>query len=1085
MSLGTVSIKRPTFIIAILMIVLILGITFYTKMSVRMFPDVEFPYVLVMTTYSGAGAEEIEQQVSRPIEDSLSSIAGIKHITSISQDSVSIVFLEFAMSEDPEAAAQEVRDKMGQTVMGLPDDVETPMIMKMDMNSMPLMVIALKADMSPVDLNDFAKNTVSNDLAQVDGVSQISVVGGTEREIQVNADKDKLKNYQMNLSLIASKIKSNSLNVPAGPVDRGKQDMSYRTIGEFQSVDDINDVVINFVNNDTPVKVKDVANVVDTFEKPSSIGRIIYRQDGKVISETATLMLAFKQSKSNDIKISNSLTKRVAELNKKYAEMPGKPVLASVYDGADPIRKNVGDVNETIIIGIILAVLVVYFFLGNWRSTFITALALPNSLIGAFLFMYLAGFSINVLSLMSLSLAVGLLIDDAIVVRENIFRHYQKGKSPVLAAVDGTKEVTLAVIATTAAVIAVFAPLGFVGGMMGKLFREFGMTIVFAMIISILDALTIAPMLSAYVIPTHEKVLADQQKQGFFRNLWRKFVKVFRACTVDWFEKCFGWLSRKYAGLITRIAKQTKWRWGVIIVSLLIFIGSIVLAKSMLEVSFMPKQQGNSFSINMTAAPGTSLEQTNEYALKVEKIVMSYPEVERMSASVGSSGFFSTGANAASYNVTLVDAKYRKRSSEEVTEALRKELLEAFNDVSGMTFSITQSGGMGGSDNAIELDFQAQDLAVLGEVAEVLKREYKNIPHLVDIDSNFSIAKPEIQVRLDKVKTERLGINSVDAGAEIRAMIDGVTGAYFRQNGNQYNIRVQLPQDQKDIVKNMSETYVFNANGRLISIDKMADLVPAGAPVTIYRKDKMRYINITANLDSEGTVGQAQKDMLEIFHKLKASPEYAEKWKDVNFVLGGDAEAMGDMVQSFILAAVLSILFIYLVLASLYESIITPFVIMTALPLAVVGGLLALIIVQKPLDVFTIIGLIMLLGIVAKNSILLIDYAQQKIRGGMEISDAMIKAGETRLRPILMTSFALIMGMLPTALAMSEVGKMRQGMGLVVIGGIISSTILTLLVVPAIFEYADKFRRFLRRLLGRPEDRMIDHTDEELKKYGL
>ncbi|MDR2860603.1 MAG: efflux RND transporter permease subunit [Elusimicrobiota bacterium] len=1081
MSLGTVSIKRPTFIVSILLALLVLGVTFYSKMNVRMMPDVDFPYVLIMTTYNGAGAEEIEQQVTKPMEDALSGISGIKHINSVNQDSVSIIFLEFELSVSQDVAAQDVRDKIG-TVRNLPDDMDTPIIMKIDMNSMPLMGFALKADMDPVDLYDFANDIVSNDLSEVNGVSQVSIVGGSQREIHVDADKKKLKEYQVSLSAISAKINSNSLNIPSGTINRGTNEMSYRTIGEFQSVKEINDVIVNFSGNDIPIKVSDVATVKDAIKDVSTIGRITYRKDKQVVKENSILLMVSRQAKSNDVKISDDLKKRMTQLNKQYSSMKGSPDLTMTFDQADPIRKNIADVLETIVVGILLAVLVVYFFLGSWRSTFITALALPNSLIGSFVFMYLAGFSINVLSLMSLSLAVGLLIDDAIVVRENIYRHYEKGKNPIAAAIDGTHEVTLAVIATTAAVIAVFGPVGFLGGLMGKMFREFGLTIVFAMTISILDALTIAPMLSAYLIPTHEKVAEDAKKTGTFRNFWRGVTKVFRACTVDWFEKVFAIVLNFYTRIITKIVKNHTWRIATILIAVFVFIFTIGLAKKTLKSSFMPASSSNTFTITATGTPGTSITQMNKYADEIETIIMEDSSVEMISSSIGSTGFLSSGDNLASFNVNILPSNERKATSDQIRDNMRKKLKEKFGDE--IDFEIKNQQGMG-ADSDLTVELRGADLDTLYDVSRVLMEKYKDIPHLVDIHSNFSMAKPEIQVRLDKMKIENLGVNSVDAGTEIRAMIDGALSGKFRQNGNEYDIRVQLNKNQKDIVHDMADTYIFNVNGRLISIDKVANLVQAGAPVTIYRKDKQRFINIEGNLEEGGVTSDAQKAAIEVFNEEKAKPENAEKWKDVQISLSGDAENMAEMFQSIIIAMGLSILFIFLVLASLYESIVTPLVIMSALPLAIIGGLFALIMTRQPIDMFTLIGMVMLLGIVAKNSILLIDYAQQKIRGGMEISDALIKAGDTRLRPILMTSFALIMGMLPTALALSEVGEMRKGMGIVVIGGVISSTILTLLVVPAIFEYMDIFRRFLRRIMKRPENRMIDHTEEELKKMNL
>ncbi|MDR0485611.1 MAG: efflux RND transporter permease subunit, partial [Elusimicrobiota bacterium] len=934
MSLGQVSIKRPTFIIAILMIVLTLGVLSYTKMSVRMFPDVEFPYVLVMTTYEGAGVEEIEQQVTKRIEDTMSGIAGVKHIYSINQESVSVVFAEFELSKDGDIAAQETRDRIGMIMPYLPDDVEYPTVMKMNMDSAPLVGFSLKADMSPEDLYDFADATMSNELAQVKGVSQVTIAGGAKREIHVDVDKSKLKEYNLSLSAIAGKIKQNSLNVPSGSVDRGPVETSYRTMGEFADYKEIGEVVVNFVGNDIPVKIKDIAKVIDSREKTKSIGRLTFREaDGKIISENSLLLLAFKQSKSNDVDISNGLAKRMAVLNKKYENAPGKPQLTMVFDNAKAVRNNLSDVQQTIIEGIVLAIIVVYFFLGSWRSTFITALALPNSLIGAFLFMNLFGFSLNVFSLMSLSLAVGLLIDDAIVVRENIFRHYQKGKNPILAAIDGTKEVTFAVIATTAAVIAVFGPVAFMGGLAGKFFREFGLTIVFAMTISILDALTIAPMLSAYIIPTHEEVAENEKKTGFFRDILRVIVKVFRALTVGWFEKAFAIVLAVYNKIITKIARKNRFRLLAIAFSAAIFIFTVVLAKQHLTMNFMPNSETGEFSIDATGKPGTSIEQMDIYAKEIEKMLMEEETIEQVTTNIGG-GWIQSGSNMASFNVTMVDSKQRKIGAATMKDNLRKRLNDRFKG--NMDFAIKAGSGMN-SDSALVMELRGADLDTLYDVSRTLMRRFEEIPYLTDIHSNYDKGKPEIRLYVNKLLMERFGVNSVDAGTEIRYMIDGATPAKYRVEGNEYDIRVQLPDSQKDIEGDLRDTYIFNTNGKMMPIANVAKALETSAPNTIYRKDKTRYITVEGNLLEGGTSGPIQQEAFKLFEEEKAKPENAQKWANVTASFSADAELMSEMVVNAAIAAALALLFIFLVLASLYESIITPFVIMTALPLAIIG----------------------------------------------------------------------------------------------------------------------------------------------------
>jgi HAE1 family hydrophobic/amphiphilic exporter-1 len=1113
MNLAKIAIKRPTFIMSLLMAFIILGTISLNKLSVRMFPDVEFPYVIIMTSYPGAGVAEIEQLVSKPIEDAVSGVSALKHVSSINQDDMSVVFCEFQLSKDPDIATQEVRDKVGQIRLNLPDDIKEPVIMKADINSLPICTVSLKAKgLTPKQMYDFADDVASKDLAQVSGVSQISIIGGQKREIHINADKKKLKNYELTLVSLAAKIKSNSLNIPAGKVNRGPREIEFRTLGEFRSVAQISDVVVNFLGNDKHVTVGDVASVEDGVEKEVSRARIDVREAGKFISESALLLQIYRQAKGNDVAISDGLKKRITEVNQKYLQYDGKPQLTMISDGANGVRKNIEDVKSTIIEGVLLAVVVVYFFLASWRSTFITALSLPNSLIGSFVFMYAFGFSLNVLSLMALSLAVGLLIDDAIVVRENIFRHYEEGSSPIKAALDGTNEVTLAVIATTSTVIAVFLPVAFLSGVMGQFFKEFGLTVVFAMLISILDALTIAPLLSAYMIPDHN---TKRVKKGKFHET---IIKIFRGVTVDWFNVCFNILERSYKKLIAFIVKanvvdfefsKTKkhfsisWKFLTLVIAVFIFISTIGLAKKYLKTTFMPAAEWGEFNINLQAKPGTSLDKMDNYTKQVEEILMNDPNIELISVAVGQSGMFSTLASQASIYVKMIPAESngeffglfgdkeekkntlkRTRSSSQMRDYLREVFKEKFGDELEVCVLRQSVGGSGQSEFIMELKGD-NNIDILYDVSQTLIKRFQEIPYFVDIHSNYKIGKPEIQIQMDPKKMEDYGVSSVVVGNEVRAMIDGALAGKFRENGLEYDIKVRFEEDQQDIVQNLDDIYVNNVNNKLIKLNNVASIKMAEGPTQIFREDRVGYVSVEGNLAAGGAIGEIQKEAIRIFNEEKAKPENLEKWKHVQFGLYGNAEDMADMFKSIIIAAGLSVIFIFMVLASLYESIITPFTIMTALPLAIIGGLFALLMARQPVDMFTLIGMIMLLGIVAKNSILLVDYIQQQMRNGLNIDDAIVKAGLVRFRPILMTSFALIAGMLPTALGLSEVGQFRKGMGIVVIGGVISATILTLIVVPAIFEYMDNLRLFLRKIVKRPEKRMIDYTEEQLHNQDL
>ena len=1077
MNLASLAIKRPTFVFSLLAAAIIIGIIFMQRLPVRMMPDVEFPFVVVIIQYPGAGPEEIESRVSRRVENSMSAIPGLKHITSISQDGYSRTLAEFELSKDIEVALQEVKDKIAETRRGFPSNIEEPVIMKYDPESRPVMTVSLKATLPAKELFDFGDEYYRKELLRVDGVANIWMAGGTRREIVVNVNREKLNQYDTTLSAVTSAIESNSMNVPIGRLSIGDDDISFRSMGEYRSVKDIEQVIVSFRGNDVPISVGDVAVVNDTVRERTSMGRINLREGEKVVKEQQLLFRIYKQSKANEVKISDSVLKKVNELNKRYKGTNGNPHLTVINDNAKFIRENINDVRNTIFEGIFLAIVVVYFFLASWRSTFITALALPNSLIGAFIFMYFFGFSINIVSLMSLSLAVGLLIDDAIVVRENIYRRYEEGEPPAEAAQKGTDEVALAVIATTCSVIAVFLPVGFMSGIIGRFFKEFGLTVVFAMFISLLDALTIAPMLSAYIIPEHKKA-GIKPKRKLFLAFYYAFMglsKVIRFLTVVWFEKVYGITLKIYEKTLAFIIHN---KIKIMFLVIAIFAGSVHIARD-LPRNFLPVSESGEFTISVESAPDASLARTSSVCEEIENTIMSMSEVDFCMTSLGNS---SGELNIADIYVRLVHYKQRALSTEEVKNEIRKKLNGKFSK--SVIISLNETGGLiqGGGRKPFLLLFFGRDTKQLSDLANSLIPGLEKIPGLVDLSTNYRPGKQEYQIDIDPKKAKSFGVNSVMAGVEMRAMVEGNLPAVFRSNGLEYDIRVRFDEKQRKIMDTFDDLYIFNMNNKRIKLSRVASLKKAEGPTKIYRRDRTRYIEISGNVQKGYALGPIQQEVEKIITQSKNSPKYKDLWKDITYEYSGNIEEMRDMGRNIVLAAILAIIFIYMVLASLYESIITPFTIMLALPLAAVGGLLALVLMKGAFDMFTMIGFIMLLGIVAKNSIILVDYIQQLIRRGKSVEDAVLEAGKVRLRPILMTSFALAAGMLPTALALSEMGKFRQSMGIVIIGGIISSTILTLLVIPAVFEYMNSFRMWTRTILGRPQKRRIDKDFEKEAK---
>ncbi|MBI2712699.1 MAG: efflux RND transporter permease subunit [Bdellovibrio sp.] len=1022
MNLADLSIERPTFITCVVLVMLAVGLLAMQRLGVDLFPDVTFPVVTVTTPYPGAGPAEIETLVSKPLEDEISTLAGIKRLTSINYEGVSRVIAEFTLETDVKYAEQQIRDRVGATKNKLPRDVKESTIRRIDPADQPILILALNAeDLRDEQIFDVADQIVRPKLEQVNQVGLVEIIGGRKRQIHVALDRNKLKAHEISVLGVAGRIASSGENVPSGKIDQADKETVFRSIGEYRSVEDIKHTVLNFFGSEVPTTVADVGQVIDTTEDEKSRAYL----NGK----KAVFVYVFRQTGSNTIAVVDAVKKQIGALNATLAREPGKPALSLVRDGSVWIHVNVDDVKDSILMGIALAVLVVFFFLGNGRSTIITGLALPNSLIGAFVLMSMAGFTINIMTLLALSLSVGLLIDDAIVVRENIFRHIEMGKSPIKAAREGTAEVRLAVIATTLTVIAVFGPVGFLKGVTGQFFKQFGLTICFAMAISLFDALTIAPMLSAY--------FAGMSHDKGKKTLWDKTIGVPLAA----FDRFQTWLENKYESTIRFTLKRPLFVLGA---SFLIFLGSCGTVK-FIPKTFLPPQDAGEFTVGLDMPPGTNLEAMNEAANKVDKIIRENSEVAVTALSVGGQN---GQTEVADFYVRLIPAKQRKANTIQIKERIREQL----KPLAYCNPKVKDYDAVGGGQRPFNVNLIGLDQKELERVGDLLFQELKKHPGLKDVDTSFRAGKPEFQVIADTDRSKRLGISSRVLGDELRAQVEGIDSAKFREKGREYDIRVRLQDSQRDLKAGFNNTYVPNINNNLVLLKDVAKGTEAMGPATINRQDRGRLITISADITPGAGLGDVMKDTSQIIEekiKLPLGMRYA-------FV--GQAENFSELGSSVMLAMGFGLLFIFLVLASLYESFVTPFTIMLALPLAICGSFVALWIGHESLNIFSMIGTIMLLGVASKNSILLVDYANQQIHKGMDRSNALIAAGKARLRPILMTTMALIAGTMPVALGLNEASRQRTSMGVSIIGGLISSTLLTLIVVPAAFSFIDRFR---------------------------
>jgi HAE1 family hydrophobic/amphiphilic exporter-1 len=1027
MNLPALSIKRPIFISCIVVLMLILGSFSLIKMPVDMCPDVTFPVLFVQVTYPGASPIDLEKQVAKPIEDEVGSLSGMKTLTSSNLDGVAIVIIEFQLGTDIKEAEQEVRNRLGNIRRNLPAEIDEPIIRRFDPADQPIVTLAVTSDLPPGEAYDLAHEIVKPQFERIKDVGQVDIFGGRKQEIHVLIDKNKLQDRKISMLQVSKRVFDTSKDIPIGKIENPLNEINLRTRGEFESLKQIAEVNVSFVGSDRAVLIQDIGRVISSLEDQKTIGRIK--------GQAALLLNVYKQRGANTVEVAKNIRKNIEKVNLLMKEKGIKGEVSLVRDTSRPIDLNVFDVKESILIGILLCVIVVFFFLGSARSTFITAMALPNSLLGGFVIMYAMGFTINLMTLLALSLAVGLLIDDAIVVRENIFRHLEMGKKPKDAALEGTKEVAMAVIATTLVVIAVFGPISFLQGIVGQFFKQFGLTVVFTMLISLFDAFTVAPMLSAYLAHPNEHT----KGKGPIGRMLAAFDR-FQTKLEDIYE-----LSLKYT------LKHPK---------TILSMGALIFGLSLITVAFIPKTflpaaDNGEFNVNIELPVGSSLEATSEFTKKIEDIFKDDKAVDIVLAIVGTAN---NESNKSSLFVRLVERDHRSMTTTDYKETIRGKLKQFEGE---SIVSLGDVDAVNSGEKPLNINITGENLEELNAYAVKLVERIKKIPGLVDVDTNFRAGKPEFHVIFDRQRSEALGVSTVTAGAELRNRTEGNEEAIYREKGIDYKIRVRFEEKFRDLRSQFATTFVPNANLNMIPLTRIAKGEESSGYSQINRQNKSRYIQVSGNLAKGGALGTISTEVEKIL-KDELKPPVG-----IDYAFQGQADDFKELIANMLLAIFLGVTFIYLVLASLYESFITPFSILLALPLAMTGAFIALLVFGKTIDIFSLIGIVLLLGVVAKNSILLVDYTNQLIHEGMERNVALLKACRTRLRPILMTSLALISGMIPIAIGLNEASAMRTSMGIAIIGGLVSSTLLTLLIVPAAFGFVEDFKMWFRAKLAK------------------
>lgn len=1024
MSLPTLSITRPAFITSIMATLIIVGVICFNKMNVDLFPNIEVPTIFVSTTYNGASPSEIENLVTKPIEEQVSTVSGIKKVTSRSLKDTSQVIVNLYSGTDIKYAEQQIRDKINQVKSKLPDDAKEPVIRRVDPSDQPVMTIALNADLSEGELFDLADQLVRPRLEQASNVGMVEILGARKREIHVLLDQNLLKSHQMTLSQVQKQLALSGQNVPIGKNSEGTKELIFRSASEFSDIDQIKNVVVNFYSNEVPVKISDVGEVVDTLQDETS--RTF--ANGK----KSLFISIYRQSDSNIIKVVDGVKEQIKKLEKEFSKMSGSLEIKEVKNASKYIKNNVADIYDTIAIAIILTVLTVFFFLANTRATLITAISLPISLISSFIAMYAANFSINIISLLALSLAVGLLVDDAIVVVENIYRKIEGGMDPKKAAAEGTKEIIMAVVAITLVVIATFTPVSFMKGIVGQYLKQFGLTIAFSMVISLFVAISIIPMLCAYL--SGKKIRKITESEGNF--LVKKILQKF--------ENFQNFLETKYEKILIFSINNPK---KILLLTTCILTFSIALFK-FVPKTFIAENNNGEVVVALELPADYNLDATNEIAQKIDELIHKNQEVELSATSVGNS---SSQSNKAEIYIRLKPGKERKITTSEFKEKLRKDV-ENFSFANPIVKDYDPSSGAsrGQSFNLTLISSNQQELE---KYAELIFQKLKQDPRLKDVNNSNKNTRSEFRVKVKDAEAKMYGVNSQAVGNELRGYVEGYTPTKFRENGLEYDVRLRLKPEQRNLKENFAEIYVPNLNQKLVKLSDIAEASEGQEAATITRQDHGRYIQIGASLAKGAGLGNVMNDAIAMMEEgeLKLPPS-------VRYSFSGDSENMQDMQSSMGFAILIAVIFIYLILCSLYESFIIPFTILLALPLALCGASIALFVTHESVNIFTMLGIFMLISVSGKNSILLIDFTNHLIAEGKTRSEALVMAGKIRLRPILMTSLALIAGTLPTAIGLTTTATQRSAMGVAIIGGLISSTLLTLIVVPAIFSYIDRFR---------------------------
>ncbi len=1047
MTLTELSIKRPTFVVVIFTVLGVLGLLSFMQLKYELLPKMSNPIITVTTVYPGASPSEVETSVSKVIEDAVSGLDKVNTVRTTSQEGVSFVMIEFTQAAKVDFALQDAQRKVNEVASRFPEGVKTPTLTKLALDEIPILRIGITSSLPEKELYQVLKDRVKPRIAKIGGVGVVSLVGGTEREIRVNVDAEKLRTYGLSILQVSTAIKTANLDFPTGKIDDRDGQYVVRVAGKFGSIEELRGLIVGRSRQGGEIRLTDVAEVIDGEKEPTTISRV----DGT----TAVTMLIQKQSDANAVEVSRMVRGELAQIEKDMADTKIKLDVAqdtSIFtiDAADAVQFD-------LLLAVVLVAVVMLLFLHSLRNSVIVMIAIPASLISTFIVMWAFGFTLNLMTLLALSLVVGILVDDSIVVLENIYRHLEMGSEKKKASLDGRNEIGFTALSITLVDVVVFLPLALVSGLIGNILREFSIVVVTSTLLSLFVSFTITPVLASRISKVQH--LSNRSIMGRFGL---------------WFERQYDRLTESYIGVLDWTVR--RWTHGLVVgfLAFVMFIGSFMLVgMGYVGGEFITQSDRGEFTVSLELTPGSTLENTNHVTAQVERYVLQMPEVKKTAVNVGvsSEGLFGQSSNNSSeVTITLVPKEERTKSTDDISEEIKAYAMS----IPGVKARANPIGIFGTANQTpiqmIVSGTNDADIRVAaGQVAEILR----SIPGTADVRLSSEEGKPETRVEIDRVRMASLGLTVADVGATLRVALNGDDEAKYRDGANEYDIRVMMDEFDRDRTADVETLVFMNRKGEQIQLNQFAEVTQAAGPTKLQRKDRNPSVQVFSQV-----FGRPSGDIFADFQKKMAQVKLPA---GVTVGQDGDIKNQMEAMQSMFLALMVGILFVYLIMVALYNSYLYPLVVLFSIPLAMIGALLALGLSASTLNIFSGLGMIMLMGLVAKNAILLVDFANREREEGKSIKEALLAAGRERLRPILMTTLTMIFGMLPIALSKSAGAEWKAGLAWALVGGLTSSMLLTLVVVPVVYMTFASVQERLRAASARRKAKRAAAKGESTK----